>query len=295
MHPVRIRQLRVWYFIAIICLIALLLVVRFFVLADSEGSAATARDIAGQVIDSLVGAAGAALAISILLILFVPEDKESGTFRFLSSDQIEGAIREGTTGAREWSVRARTARYFRRRTLPWIAASSVQAGRTVRIRVQLLDPGDVNLLGDYVDYQASEATSGREFDVNRVRREILATLVTLLDYNTRYPRLSIEVGLSRSLWLMSLDICDDRAIICGQHGGHPAILHSEGSSFYNTTRDEFEAGFASSRVLALNGRSFRLDEATAGSARLALETIQVDHSALSDEDVEQVISAARKA
>ncbi|SES41686.1 hypothetical protein [Actinokineospora terrae] len=154
---------------------------------------------------------------------------------------------------------------------------------SITVRAQLMDPDDERLLTTYIRYPDTRESAARKWDVARVRHEILAAVLSVYAWREAFPRLDIEIGLSPTFWIMSLDMSQQRALVTGQFKGHPALGHREGTAFYNAHRDEFDAGMAGCRVLDPSVRLPQPDDVTTQSIKEALTALGLDHSGISEE------------
>ncbi|GLW89798.1 hypothetical protein [Actinokineospora globicatena] len=284
MHPAKLRYLRRWYFAALLGALVLLLVVRFFVVGEvTPGTASPLRSVSAQVLESLIAATVAGAFIAVLLVWLLPADDRVPESDVVQAREIEPLIRAEAAAAREWRVRARTASYFRSRTLPWLAEATVARNVSITVRAQLMDPNDERLLHTYIRYLNTREGAARKWDVDRVRHEILATVMSVYAWREAFPRLDIEIGLSPTFWIMSLDMSQRVAVVTGQYKGHPALGHRDGTAFYNAHRDEFDAGMAGCRVLDPAVRAPKPEDLDTESVKATLTALGLDHSGITEE------------
>lgn len=252
MHPARLRELRRWYFLGIAVALALLVVIRFFVIGATTPSTPQLVQVTGQVVDNLIATTIAAFLIAVLLVWLLPAGDESPPLELIDSQAIETTLEKMSSSTREWRNRARTGSYFRSQTLQWLAEQSTKQHADTWIYIQLMDPCDEKLRQSYTRYLGRVPGAAQTWDEARVHHEIYATIVTLLAMRTEYPRLRVELRLSSSFWVSSLDISQSHILVTGQYRGHPAISHRTGTAFYNTLLDEFSIGWDQSRPIDLS-------------------------------------------
>jgi hypothetical protein len=208
------------------------------------------RVTAGTVLDTLVASGVTSLVVGIAYVLLFPDDSVAVLEQVPSRD-IEATLEHATQHTREWRVRARTANYFARMTLPALTKSALRSGRSIKIRVQTLDPENPSLLADYAKFRSNHRGAAAQWTPEKVRREVYATLLQLALYRHEAPRLDIEVGLSPALWVISLDVSDDIAMVTGQNRGEIAIVFRAGSQFYEGYCDDFDASYSECRILSV--------------------------------------------
>lgn len=247
--PVSSPNLRRPYLAVLVLLLVLLLVLRFtYLRAPGADLAASVLATAAQVADALIGAVLAAIGIALLLILVFPAGETPQASQVLAPRAIEGFIRSQTSGTREWLVRVRTASYFRAKTLPWLADSASRDHRPVTVQLVLMDPLDQDLVRLHVRFH--QGRTG-DWDDRRLVLESCASILACAGAANRVPELDVSVSLSRSFWVVSLDISSSHAIVCGEQKGHPGIAYGAASEFFDTFRSEFRGMFKGARALDL--------------------------------------------
>lgn len=294
MHPARLRYLRRWYFTGLGFALILLLVIRFFVIGEITPDADPARTISAQIFESLIAASVAATVIAVLLTWLLPTEDRTPEMNVIEQRDIEPLIQAECGVAREWLVRARTASYFKSRTLPWLAASAQSRNTSISVRMQIMDPTDRELQAAYMRYLNTRDGVAKKWNATRVRNEIFATILSAYAWREACPRLELEIGLSSSFWIMSIDISQSYALITGQYRGHPAVKHEEGTAFYNTYRDEFESGMMSCRILDPTVRSPKPDDLDIPSIKSMLDSLKLDRSSITDDDLRNIDQYIRR-
>lgn len=247
LHPARLKSVQRWYFVTLILAFALILLVRFNVLPVKVAQS-TFRSTAGTVLDTLAAAVVTSLAVGLAYVFLFPKEAED-ELESLDSGQIEKTIRLATESAKEWRVRARTANYFFKATLPWLTSSALQTGRSVKIQVQVLDPENRKLMEAYARFRSNHAGQAALWTAARVQNEIYAGLLQAALCKADAPRLDIRVGFSPAFWVMSLDISEQLALLTGQNKGEPALLFKPQSSYFTGWCDDFEASFSECRIV----------------------------------------------
>jgi hypothetical protein len=249
MDPTSVRQLRRPYLVVLGLLLALLLLVRFTGLrAPGTDLATSILATATQVVDALIGGVVASLGIALLLIVVFPSPEQHDAVTVMPARDIGRFIRTEAGDTREWAIRARTAVYFRARTIRWLADCAHRNHRVVDVRVVLMDPRDEDLRRRHLRTRPQNSRAGR-WDEKRVALETCASILTCALYARRHPQLQISIRLSPSLWIVSLDISSRHAVVAGPQDGHPAIAYSTASEFFDSFRAEFTASFDAGQPL----------------------------------------------
>ena len=238
MHPVQAKSTRWWYLLATLATLVALVAIRFLAV-PVETNAATWFVTLGALLDAFITALAAALVLAVIYLLFL--EPKPDALSTVDYRQIGRVLREEVEGATEWSIRARTANYFCRETLPRLVDKSLADHSALRIRVLMLDPSDDALLDQYVAFRGAEAHDGQPWSRARVRCDIHASLLLIGVQAARNPRLEIEVGFSSAFWTLSQDMSQKMILVTGQYKGDPAIRLGSDGVHYNSWRDDFDA------------------------------------------------------
>ncbi|MGN9908388.1 hypothetical protein ACTMTJ_12660 [Phytohabitans sp. LJ34] len=254
--------------------ILLLRFLRFQESVDADGWERTL----GEILDSLLAATITGLAIGLAYALLVPK-RELDSIEVLQPRAIARVIETDARGSTTWAIRARTASYFARAILPVLKENALRTGRSIKIRVQLLDPSNATALDAYARFRSNHPGASAKWNAARVRTEILSTILAAAICRNEAPRLEIEIGFSPDFWVLSLDLSDDSAFITGQNRGEPALCIRRTSELFSGWVEEFDAGFSICRVVrpsveGLTSRDLRrLSPATLGKMRTLFESI----------------------
>jgi hypothetical protein len=244
-HPASSRVLRRWFFVSVGLATVVLFLLRFLVFPEHSGMADW-EQTTSSVLDNLIAAALTSLALGIAYVLFSPADTPPAV-DIIHSRDIPDLIHDSARTCDRWEVRARTASYFVRVTLPLLVENALRRGGQISIKVLVIDPRDDNVMRAYATFRSNHANAG--WTPERAKTEILSTILACAIYQNEAPRLDIEVALSPAFWLLSLDITEDVILVTGQNKGDPCLCIRRGSDMYSIWRDEFMATYGGSHIV----------------------------------------------
>lgn len=239
--------LRRWYFLSLGLALATLVVLRLTVLSDVGQADAALQSIAG-VTDNLIAATLASLIVGTAYVLLFPA-VEHAEHEVVRSMDIARVISDECRNAREWSVRSRGANYFTTVTLSDLITSALEDGRSVRVRVQTVDPENSVLLEGYSRSMRDIRSRVDMWSAQRARIEVYASLLRAAIKCRDAPRVDVEFGFSSSLWVMSLDLSDQAALVTCQNKGEDALIFRSHSRFYKSYYDDFELSWRACRIV----------------------------------------------
>lgn len=224
-----------------------ILLLRFLIFPESAASADWQKTTA-TVLDNLLAATVTSLFIGTAYLLLFPS-VEDESVEVVQTRDIKELIQDALRASNSWAIRARTASYFARETLPQIRDSALATGRSVAIRMQVIDPSNSDLLGHYARYRSNRPGAAAEWTADRARVEIYSSVLAAALVSAEAPRVDISVGFSSDFWVLSLDLADELALVTGQNKNEPALCIRRRSPLFGGWREDFDAGYSVCRVI----------------------------------------------
>ncbi|MDI5964121.1 hypothetical protein POF50_033230 [Streptomyces sp. SL13] len=169
----------------------------------------------------------------------------------LHGEEIERGLAAARDGAPNWLFRGGIGTYFRTVTLPQVVEQARSGSRSLSLRLEILDPADEVACGRYLRHRQSQANSGELWNRRQVERECFATVLACCWYRKRYPRLRVEIGLSRTVRAMQYDLSDDALFITQEPPLRPALKAPSGRELYAYARTELDISFDEARPVDL--------------------------------------------
>lgn len=176
---------------------------------------------------------------------------ESRPIKILNGPEISRALIVARTGTDQLVFKGATGTFTRAVSLPECLASARDSRRPLRVRIEIFDPGNTQLLESYVELYASWA-EGRDdpqsqWTVDATRQEILATILAACWHKERNPwLLDIEVFLSPSLTTFRWDLTHNALIITQIGPRFPAMLIERDDVYYSCWSAELQASMEAS-------------------------------------------------
>ncbi|MEO1252189.1 MAG: hypothetical protein AAFW81_07580 [Pseudomonadota bacterium] len=233
----------------------LLLVLRHFLFAsyDVNGEYDWAANIR-SVLDALIAAIVVSLFVSFALWwLRPPSDRIPPGFE-IPAIEISRTLERSTAATDEWEYIGHTARYVRTRIIPDLVEHSNRENKPCRIRIVILDPDIATLCEQYANYRnrsRSNELFNSEWTCNKVRAELLASIIRILQSHTANNYVSCEIGLRAFLSQYRTDRTREIALVTQEDPQEPAYKYVRGSRFYEHIKRENELIWEQSRKLDL--------------------------------------------
>ncbi|RVX47024.1 hypothetical protein EDD27_9944 [Nonomuraea polychroma] len=247
MNLSRSAFIRRWYFLSLGLAGAVLILLRFTTLRTTTADSTVLQSLSG-ITDNLIAAVLTSIIVGAAYIYLFPQDA-APAYETVSSRDIARVIADLCDNAREWSVRSRGANYFTSVTLPALVASALERGASIRMRVQCLDPDQPQLLAAYAESMSDIRSRVGTWSAARARLEVCASMLRAALHTKDAPRVTVEFGLSPSIWVMSLDLTDQVALVTGQNKGEDALLFRRESQFFKPYLDDFDISWKACRVV----------------------------------------------
>lgn len=188
-------------------------------------------------------------------------DHDTHVVRLLNSDDIRREFDVARRHASQWTFKGGTGTYLRAMTLPLCIQNAVRERRLLRIQVEIIDPTNEALCGDYAGFRALWPDgTGDPWTPIRARNEAYATILAACWYLQRYKLLTIAVALSATVPTFRWDLVSDCVIVTHEDPS-PHLMFGKSSPYYNWYHRELEYSFRQARYVPLeSARTIRLSE-----------------------------------
>jgi len=151
---------------------------------------------------------------------------------------------EACRTTKSWEFRGAIGEVLRTATLP--AYVEAKAAARLDLRIEILDPDDRALCEAYAKHRT---LLGGQWNAQRVREELLATVFAACWYRQQHRSLDIRVGLASVLHTIRWEAADD-VLIVGEEGktGYALVIESD-KPYYDAFTSDMATSFRRAREL----------------------------------------------
>ncbi|MFC4007477.1 hypothetical protein ACFOY2_09600 [Nonomuraea purpurea] len=171
-----------------------------------------------------------------------------------SKHEIAQSHAEARRDTPRWSFKGGTGTYLRAVTLPECVAAARRDKRHLTVRVEIIDPTDVEVCETYAHYRRSLSDSpdatGETWTTDRARKESYATILAAFWHRQRYGLLDIGVGLSSTMTTFRWDLSATRLIMTVEDP-NMAMTALAGTFYYENCDTELRLSFEQARQVPL--------------------------------------------
>ena len=157
------------------------------------------------------------------------------------SNQITLKLEAAAADSDEWEYVGHTARYTRNKVFASLQSQSKSTNRQINVRVVIIDPSKEELCGYYAKYRNSSRSKEmfqKEWDVDVVRSELLATIIKCLRIHFGPDRISCEVRFRDFLSQYRYDLSSNQVMVTQEDPQEPAYQYPRGSRFFEYCKRE---------------------------------------------------------
>lgn len=201
--------------------------------------------------------AGSITTANAQIIDLFGKSQENRPIKILNGPEISRALALARGGTDQLVFKGATGTFTRAVSLPECLAAARNGRTPLRVRIEIFDPCNIELLESYVKLYASWAEGPDDpqsrWTVDDTREEILATILSACWQKERHPwLLDIEVFLSPALTTFRWDLTHTTLIITQIGPRFPAMLIERDDVYYSCWSTELQASMeASARRLPL--------------------------------------------
>ncbi|MFD0477655.1 hypothetical protein ACFQ0B_62805 [Nonomuraea thailandensis] len=150
---------------------------------------------------------------------------EASMVRILVGQEIDRALSETRSNAREWHFKGGTATFVRAVVIPECVRNARRNRRVLSMRLEVLDPRNEKLCERYANYFRRIVDDPNEDEQSwtgeGTQLEIFATILAACWWKQRYPPLEIHVALSAHMSIFRWDMTQDCLIVTERGPGSP--------------------------------------------------------------------------
>ncbi len=220
-------QRRVIVTFSLVAIVGLLLAV---ILVNALTPETRAWNLLSNILVALTASAMFALLSAGLLHFFTDPSEIEASTQLLPGD-IDGALDALARSAADYILYVRTGRHFRAKVLPLLVERANAGRRRIRIEVVLLDFREAKLCQRYASY--------RNWSLEYVQTEIMATILRLIDASVATSFVDIDLYLSKRLSTFRLDGTTDEIIITREDRGDFASRYKRSDPYFAAFDNEF--------------------------------------------------------
>ncbi|WP_019630647.1 hypothetical protein [Actinomadura atramentaria] len=225
---------------------------------------------------------------------------ESSVVRVVSRAQLDQLLVAARRGTDRWVYKGGTGAYLRERTLPDCVAEARRERRTLLFRVELVDPTDDAVCETLARHRASlperrPGDTGGPWTAERVRKEVLATILAACWHRQRFGMLDIDLGLSRSMTTLRYDLSASRVIVTRDDPAGDVLVVDSDKFYYGWCGAELQTSLDQARRVPVErARTAPLgDEPTLAEVRRLFEVLDLPlPRSYADRDVVEIVRKA---
>ncbi len=271
--------------------------IRFFVLPHYTGQKIpSALEIFDSILDRLLVAMAASLAVALVVDWFIPPATKTETMGVVEPNLIRETLQKALERTGEWSYRGHSGRHFRSVTLPKLAQDAKARSVGIQISLQILNPTNLMVCQKYADYRRSlsSAEHDAEWTAQRARKELIATIISAYAWKARVPSLDIKIALIDTLSLFRVDLSSRLALVTKEAKQEPALRFNEGTAFYAAYREDLRFTFEQATPLPKVG-FVPLEQVDKDNTKQLLGTLGFEALDLSEAEIQDILSTAKAA
>lgn len=189
-----------------------------------------------------------------------------------------------------------TARFTRSTTIPELATNARKSNFSKRIKIQILNPDNVETLASYVEYKNRVRRGKKDpWTINRARKELLATILAAYTWRAEEPLLEFEIGLKDSVSFFRIDLSKQLAVITKEDPEEPALKFDNDTFFYNSYLEELRFSLRQSKKLDPNVNGILKNDLNKENVIVLFENLNIILSEVDDEDIYEIITLSKEA
>ncbi|MGI5132545.1 hypothetical protein ACQEVB_37485 [Pseudonocardia sp. CA-107938] len=215
--------------------------------------------------------------------------------RLVSGSEVGPALAEARRDTDRWVHKGATGAHLRSVTLPACIELARQRRRPLRVQLEILDPTDTAACDEYAQFRSS--LGSRNWTREEVQLEVYATLFAVFWHRSRFTFLSVDVGLSRTMSTLRVDLSANALVIGQEDPAGATLLVAAGRPHHAAYDRELVASFHQTRRVHLDAADELTfdDEPSTDDVRRLFRLLGIDLPAtFSERDIVRIVQLARE-
>lgn len=179
---------------------------------------------------------------------------ERHAVRVLSGAEISEVLAEARQDTEEWRFKGATGTFNRQVTLRECVQNARRERRPLQVRIEILDPTNIDLCERYARLYrefADSADEERSWTGDGTRRDLFATILAACWHKERFPPLDIKIGLSSVLTTFRWDMSSRFLVITQRGPRYPAMMIDRDRFYYRWWRMELDQSLEQARTVPM--------------------------------------------
>ncbi|MGQ0774521.1 MAG: hypothetical protein ACT4NY_08910 [Pseudonocardiales bacterium] len=223
--------------------------------------------------------------------------------RVAVGNDVSKALAEARTGTDtdRWVFKGGTGTHTRVVTLPECLKESHRARRELRVRMEIIDPTDLDLCSRYArlyrNLAEGDDDDARTWTGEGTQIESYATVLAVCWYKQKFAHLlDIKVGLSSTVSTFRWDLSSRYLIVTQRGPRFPAMIVESGMPYYDCWNTELLTSFGECRNVPIErALEISLDQPSTDEVRQLFRSLSLDlPTDYKDADIEAIIEKAMR-
>ena len=283
------------FFAAIIGIVTLLLIARYFALPTFDSSLTQGGlPLIAKIAEDLSATILVTVTIAAFLWWITPSRVRNSGIAVVEPRELKVHFNEALATSSEWQFFGGCGRYFRSAVLVEMQKRARSESTSKRIGVVILNPENTILCEKHARYRSGTRRGKNEgnWTTSRVKQELLATIVITKRFAHSEGLLDIQIYVADHFSGFRVDISQNCAIETREDPTAPALLSEKGSYYYSALSDEYRLWRNQSREIT-NGEVECESVTDLKSLKHALLTLNLEKHGLTDTELEEVLATIK--
>lgn len=197
-------------------------------------------------VDSIVNDLIASIFTTVLIgsfAFYVFPRTEDLDFKIVEPTRIQVELSKGRISTDFWYFTGGTGIFTRAVTLPELAKQARLANKPIEIKLQIIDPLNIDICLKYAEYRRGLNTASNQpqlWNFRYVRNQSFATIVKSIIISSQEPLIDISIRLKNHFSLFRVDASSSSVIVTKEDPREVAFVFYRNSTSFNSYCHEFK-------------------------------------------------------
>lgn len=285
---------KIFYFITGTLFILILLIRLLFIPKVSMYLNEELTTIFNTILDAILSTGISAVIIASLAFWLTPRVVIKSQMDIINPKEIKDYLKKARETDEYW-FEGGTGRFTRSKTIPEMAINARHSNFSKKIVLILINPNNDKVCSSYVDYR-NRIKSGikKEWNHNKLKKEILATIVSAYSWKKEQPLLEVTIGLIDHYSMFRIDLSTKLAVITKEDTSEPALMCEEETFFFKSYLEDLRLSLRQSNILNKDIEGIPFNELNEVKIRKFINSLEFNTSTLDDDDFYDILNLVKE-
>ncbi|MGJ9460630.1 hypothetical protein [Oceanobacillus sp. CF4.6] len=250
--------------------------------------------IFNTILDAILSTGVSTVIIASLAFWLTPRVVKKSQMDIINPKEIKDYLEKARDTDEYWFAGG-TGRFTRSKTIPKLATDARFSNFSKKIVLILINPDNDGVCSSYVKYRNRIRSGNKKtWDHKKIKKEILATIVSAYSWKKEQPLLEVTIGLIDHYSMFRIDLSTNLVVITKEDTSEPALMCEKETFFFKSYLEDLRLSLSQSNILTKDIEGILFNELNGAKIREFITSLGLNISLLDDDDFNDIAELVKK-